>query len=82
MAWRVLPLLPSQPTVTSSIVQSTTGVSQPTADDALRQRHDAGIITRPRTVEGAHRKRNVVWHAPEVLDALVAFGDRARRRHG
>lgn len=78
-AWRVLPLLLRQPSVTSKLVQDAVKVSQPAADNALRQLQDAGVISRPRTVHGAGAKRNIVWQATEVIDALDRFGERARR---
>ncbi|NNM48106.1 Fic family protein [Knoellia koreensis] len=81
VVWRVLPFLLRQPSVTSSVIQKHTGISQPAADNALRQLHDAGVLSKPRTVEGKDRKRNVVWQANEVLHALDAFAHRARRGH-
>ena len=81
VVWRVLPFLLRQQSVTSSLIQHHTGVSQPAADNALRQLQEAGVLSKPKTVEGKDRKRNVVWQANEVLDALDAFADRARRRY-
>jgi Fic family protein len=80
VAWRVLPYLLRQPSVTSSLIQANTGVSQPAVDRALRQLEEAGILAKPRAVVGANRKRNVVWQANDVFDALDAFAERARRR--
>ena len=80
VAWRVLPYLLQQPSVTSKLVQDQTGVSQPAADNALKQLQGAEVLSRPRTVEGAERQRNVVWQATEVIEALDAFAERARRR--
>lgn len=79
VAWRVLPFVLRQPTVTSTLVQETMGVSQPAADNALRQLQEAGALSKPRTVHGRGQKRNVVWQSTEVLDALDRFGERARR---
>lgn len=79
VAWRVLPFLLRQPSVTSKLVQDTFRVTQPAADNALRQLQEAGALAKPRTVHGEGRKRNVVWQATEVLEALDRFGERARR---
>jgi Fic family protein len=79
VAWRVLPFVLRQPSVSSKLVQETMGVNQPAADNALRQLQEAGALSTPRTVHGEGRGRNVVWQATEVLDALDRFGERARR---
>ena len=79
VAWRVLPFLLRQPSVTSKLVQDTFKVTQPAADNALRQLQEAGALSKPKTVHGEGQKRNVVWQATEVLEALDRFGDRARR---
>ncbi|WP_183095639.1 Fic family protein [Nocardioides stalactiti] len=79
VAWRVLPFLLRQPSVTSKVVQEVMKVTQPAADNALRQLHEIGALSKPTTVHGDGQKRNVVWQAKEVLEALDRFGDRARR---
>lgn len=79
VAWRILPFLLRQPSVTSKLIQTTMEVTQPAADNALRQLQDAGVLSAPESVQGAQRKRNVVWQANEVLNALDRFGERARR---
>ena len=79
VAWRVLPFLLRQPSVTSKLVQDTFTVTQPAADNALRQLQEAGALSKPKTVHGEGQKRNVVWQATEVLEALDRFGERARR---
>lgn len=73
--WKVLPLLLSQPAVTSAVIQESTGLSQPAADGIITQLRDAGIITK---AVGA--QRYVVWVADDVTTALDDFADRARRR--
>jgi len=80
VAWRVLPFLLRQPSVTSRLVQETMNVTQPAADNALRQLLEAGALSKPKTVHGEGQKRNVVWQATEVLNALDRFGERARRK--
>ncbi|MDP3949132.1 Fic family protein [Microbacterium sp.] len=79
VAWRVLPFMLRQPSVTSKLIQQTFGVTQPAADNALRQLQEAGALSKPTTVHGEGRKRNVVWQAAEVIEALDRFGERARR---
>lgn len=79
VAWRILPFLLRQPSVTSKLIQETMTVTQPAADNALRQLQAAGVLANPRTVHGEGPKRNIVWHAPGVLSALDRFGERARR---
>lgn len=79
LAWRVLPFLVRQPAVTSRLIQETMNATQPAADRALRQLRDAGALAKPGTVHGQGQKRNVVWQATEVLEALDQFAERARR---
>lgn len=73
--WRVLPRLLSQPAITSALVQSEAGLSQPAADNVISQLRDAGILTK-----AAGAQRYVVWVATDVTDALDNFATRARRR--
>lgn len=73
--WQVLPLLLSQPAVTSTIIQKTTGLTQPAADNVINQLREAAILTK-----AAGAQRYVVWVATDVTKALDDFADRARRR--
>lgn len=73
--WQVLPMLLSQPAITSSLAQEATGLSQPAADNLIIQLRDAGILTKAAGVQ-----RYVVWVATDVTKALDDFADRARRR--
>jgi DNA-binding MarR family transcriptional regulator len=79
VVWRVLPLLLRQPSMTSKLVQEAMNVTQPAADNALRQLEEVGALSKPKTVHGEGQKRNVVWQATAVLEALDRFGERARR---
>lgn len=79
VAWRVLPFLLRQPSVTSKLVQEIMKVTQPAADNALRQLQEIGALSKPENVHGDGQKRNVVWQATEVLEALDRFGERACR---
>lgn len=74
--WRVLPVLLSQPAVTSNLIQEATGLSQPAADNVISQLRAAGIVTKAAGVQ-----RYTVWVADDVTKALDDFADRARRRH-
>ncbi|HVK29982.1 MAG TPA: Fic family protein [Nocardioides sp.] len=74
-ARRLLPYLLNQPAVTVGHIETTTGVALSAAQRAVDQLEDAGIITRV----GAGR-RNRVWLAQEVIDALDAFAERVGRR--
>lgn len=66
--------------MTSKLVQEHMKVTQPAADNALRQLQEAGALSKPKTVHGEGRKRNVVWQATGVLEALDRFSERARRK--
>jgi len=79
VAWRILPILISQPAVTSKLIQERTGVSQPAVDRALRQLVSDGIAT-SKNEHGQDQKRDIVWRSDEAIAALDGFADRARRR--
>ena len=72
---KVLPLLLSHPAITSAMVQESTGLSQPAADNVIKQLREAGVLTK---ASGA--QRYVVWIATDVTKALDDFAVRARRR--
>lgn len=74
-AWKLMPLLLTQPAVTSKAVALWVGVSQPAADGAIAHLQAAGVLA---PVSAAQRDR--VWVAPMVLDALDDFATRAGRR--
>lgn len=72
--WKVLPMLIRQPAITVRWVADHAHVSAPAAQNAIDQLLEAGIVT----PAGANR-RNRVWVAGDVIDALDAFAERARR---
>lgn len=74
-ARQLLPLLVAHPAVTSTLVQELLGVSQPTADSAVRVLIEAGVLSPTSTGQ-----RYRAYVAPEVLTALDDFASRARRR--
>ncbi|HET7327970.1 MAG TPA: Fic family protein [Nocardioidaceae bacterium] len=73
--WRVLPHLVSQPAVTVRFVQEAAGVSQPAAQNAIDQLVEASVV-RPASAN----RRNRVWVADGVIDALDDFAARVGRR--
>lgn len=75
-AWRVLLHLVQQPAVTVKFVQEVAQVSGPAAQNAIDQLNDAGILVPAR----ADQRRNRVWLAEAVIDALDEFAERAGRR--
>ncbi|MTE23989.1 Fic family protein [Microbacterium sp. ZXX196] len=75
-ARRLLDVLVRQPALTTPLVVGELGVASSAAQRAIAQLTNAGIIE-PRS---ANARRNRVWLAPEVLDALDAFAARAGRR--
>lgn len=73
--WLVLPSLLAQPAVTIRTIQEDVGVSQPSAQNAVDELLRSGILT-----PASANRRNRVWIAEEVVDALDEFADRAGRR--
>ncbi len=73
--WQLLPTLLRQPAVTVRSVRRATGVSQPAALHAVETLVAAGVL-----VPATTGRRNRVWVAPEVTDALDVFAERAGRR--
>ena len=74
-ARRMLPHLLNQPAINTGSVQTATGVALSAAQRAIEQLVSAGIVE----PVGAGR-RNRVWLAQEVIDALDAFAERVSRR--
>lgn len=72
--WRLAEILPARPVVTYEVVQSALDVSAPTAYAAIDALAEAGVLV-PRSAN----KRNRVWDAVEVLEALDGFADEVRR---
>lgn len=67
-ACRLLPRLLAQPAVNIRFVRESLRVSEPAADNAVRQLVDAGVLA---PANSARRQR--VWIAQEVIEALDAF---------
>ncbi len=73
-AWRVAELLRDQPIISSAVVRDRLGVSAPTADSAIEHLVQADVLR-----QLGQQRRNRRWAADEVLDALDAVAERARR---
>lgn len=73
--WKVLPLLLHQPAISVRTVRATTGISQPAAQTAIDTLLSAGAIA-----PASQNRRNRVWIATEVIDALDEFAVRAGKR--
>lgn len=73
--WRALPMVMSQPAVTVNHLADSLGVSKPTAQTAIDQMVAAEVL-----VPANNFRRNRVWVAGEVVEALDDFAERAGRR--
>ncbi|WP_164740398.1 Fic family protein [Brachybacterium saurashtrense] len=74
LAWRVLPLLIGQPIVTARHLQQVLDVPAMTAQRALAQLTDAGVLQ-----EATGRTRNRVWQHAGVLALLDDYAAEVRR---
>jgi Fic family protein len=74
-ARRLLPHLLNQPAVNVAYVESATGVALSAAQRAVGQLEDAEILKRT-----SGSRRNRVWIAQDVIDALDAFAEHVGRR--
>ncbi|WP_062381488.1 Fic family protein [Demequina pelophila] len=74
-AWRLADHLFAQPVVTSAYVEQFLGSSRQGAFNAI-----ATLVTAGALHQGSADRRNQVWQARDVLDAMDAFAARAARR--
>lgn len=74
-ARRLMPVLETRPVMTSRIAVEHLGVTAPNAQLAIDRLTEDGIL-----VQHGESRRNRVWVAPDVLEVLDAFAERARRR--
>lgn len=74
-AWRLADLLLRQPVVNRGLIAAELGIAPENTYRVLQPVLAAGVL-----VEFTDKKRNQIWRAPEVLDALDAFAVRAGRR--
>ncbi|MGQ0608183.1 MAG: Fic family protein, partial [Chloroflexota bacterium] len=75
VTWRVADLLLRHPVVNAALIAGEVGIAPQNTYRSVRPLVDAGVL-----VEFTDRKRNQLWGAPEVLDALDQFAARAGRR--
>lgn len=73
--WRALPVVMSQPAVTVNYLAQRLGVSKTSAQSAIDLMVAANIVSPVNRY-----RRNRVWVAEDVLNALDSFAERARRR--
>jgi DNA-binding MarR family transcriptional regulator len=73
--WRALPAVMSQPAVTVNVLAERLGISKPAAQTAIDQMVAAGVLAPANSF-----RRNRVWVAGEVVEALDEFAVRAGRR--
>lgn len=73
--WRVAELLTRRPVVNSVLLRDELGLRTDHMRRYLDPLTEAGIV-----VESSGRTRDRIWRAPEILDALDAFAERAGRR--
>jgi Fic family protein len=73
--WRLADILLRQPVVDAAAVGTELQIESRNALRAIAPLVDAGVLS-----EFTGFQRNRMWQAREVLDALDAFADRARRR--
>ncbi|WP_072804054.1 Fic family protein [Rhodococcoides yunnanense] len=74
VVWSLLDALIAQPVIDNPFAQRTFGVSDIAAQRAIDRLVDAGILYQ--TSKG---RRNRVWQADEIIDALDRFAERTRR---
>src|SRR5665811_966757 len=74
-AWELADLLIRQPVVHARLVQEELDATSANAHRALRQLVEAGVLT-----EITGRKRNRLWQARDVLNALDDFTAHSPRR--
>ena len=74
-AWTVLPHLVAHPVISSSFLTAALGMSAVTAQRALSQLTEAGVL-----VERTGQKRNRVWQHDGVLGVLDLFAQGITRR--
>lgn len=74
-SWKIADLLVRHPVVNAHLIASELGMAGANTYRSLRPLIDAQVV-----VQFTDRKRNQMWRAPEVLEALDRFATRAGRR--
>lgn len=75
-AWKLTEITMRFPVVNAPSLSRELGIPQTNVYRAIQPLVDAGVL-----VEFTNNKRDRLWRAPEVLEALDAFAARAGRRH-
>jgi Fic family protein len=75
VVWRIADLLLRRPVVNAGVIAEEIGIAPQNTYRSLARLLDSGVL-----VEFTDRKRNRMWRAPEVLEALDRFAARAGRR--
>ncbi|HTZ14513.1 MAG TPA: Fic family protein, partial [Mycobacterium sp.] len=73
--WQIADLLLRRPVINTALLTDELGIESKHARRYLEPLSEAGII-----IETSSGPRSRVWRSPEVIAALDAFADRARRR--
>lgn len=74
-AWKITEIVVRQPVVNAPSLSRELGIPQTNVYRALQPLVDAGVL-----VEFTNNKRDRLWRAPDVLEALDAFAARTGRR--
>lgn len=77
VVWRIADLLLRRPVVDAAVIAAEVGIAPQNTYRSLQLLLEAGIV-----VEFTGNKRNRMWRAPAVLEALDGFAARAGRRAG
>lgn len=75
-AWKIADLLVRHPVVNATLIANEVGIAGQNTYRSLEPLVEAGVL-----IEFTDKKRNQMWRAPEVLDALDRFAARAGRRN-
>jgi biotin operon repressor len=74
-AWRIADIVIRHPVVNAPSLSRELGIPQTNVYRSLQPLVDAGVL-----IEFTNNKRDRLWRAPDVLDALDAFAARTGRR--
>jgi Fic family protein len=74
-AWKAADVILRHPVVDAKLIATELGVARPNAYRAIAPLVEAQVL-----IEFTDKRRNQLWRAPEVLEALDAFAARAGRR--
>jgi len=76
-AWRAVDIALRQPVLNAALLADELGIVRTNVYRVLRPLVEAGVL-----VEFTNNRRDQLWRAPDVLDALDAFAARSGRRRG